>query len=100
MTATPYSGTLTATGGIQPYTWSVVTGQLPAGLILNAQAGTITGTPILTGTSVFTVQVQDHSQGAGWPSQGNAAASDHRDDGNHEQQRPNHEFLQFSVQRL
>jgi hypothetical protein len=67
MTATPYSGTLTATGGIQPYTWSVVTGQLPAGLILNAQAGTITGTPILTGTSVFTVQVQDHSQGAGGP---------------------------------
>jgi hypothetical protein len=67
MTATPYSGTLTATGGIQPYTWSLVTGQLPAGLILNAQAGTITGTPILTGTSVFTVQVQDNSQGTGGP---------------------------------
>ncbi|MGB8541534.1 MAG: Ig domain-containing protein [Candidatus Acidiferrales bacterium] len=67
MTATPYSGTLTATGGVQPYTWSVVTGQLPAGLILNAQAGTITGTPILTGTSVFTVQVQDNSKGAGGP---------------------------------
>ncbi len=67
MIATPYSGTLTATGGVQPYTWSVVTGQLPAGLILNAQAGTITGTPILTGTSVFTVQVQDNSQGGGGP---------------------------------
>jgi Putative Ig domain len=67
MTATPYSGTLTATGGIQPYTWSVVTGQLPAGLLLNAQAGTITGTPLLTGTSVFTVQVQDNSKGAGGP---------------------------------
>jgi len=69
MTASPYSGTLTATGGIQPYTWSVVTGQLPAGLILNAQAGTITGTPILTGTSIFTVQVQDNSKGAGGPAQ-------------------------------
>jgi hypothetical protein len=67
MTATPYSGTLTATGGIQPYTWSVVTGQLPAGLILNAQAGTITGTPLLIGTSVFTVQVQDNSKAAGGP---------------------------------
>ncbi|MGD0543565.1 MAG: Ig domain-containing protein [Candidatus Acidiferrales bacterium] len=67
MTATPYSGTLTATGGIQPYTWSLVTGQLPAGLILNAQAGTITGTPLLTGTSVFTVQVQDNSKAVGGP---------------------------------
>jgi len=67
MTATSYTGALTAIGGVQPYTWSVVTGQLPAGLILNAQAGTITGTPILTGTSVFTVQVQDNSKGAGGP---------------------------------
>jgi hypothetical protein len=67
MTATPYSGTLTATGGIQPYTWSVVTGQLPAGLKLNAKAGTITGTPLLTGTSVFTVQVQDNSKAVGGP---------------------------------
>jgi putative Ig domain-containing protein len=67
MIATPYSATLTAIGGIQPYTWSVISGQLPAGLILNPQAGTITGTPILTGTSNFTVQVQDSSTGAGGP---------------------------------
>jgi hypothetical protein len=67
MTATPYSGFLTVTGGIQPYTWSVVAGQLPAGLTLNAEAGTITGTPLLTGTSVFTVQVQDNSKAAGGP---------------------------------
>jgi len=67
MTATPYSASLTAIGGVQPYTWSVISGQLPAGLILNPQAGTITGTPILTGTSSFTVQVQDSSAGAGGP---------------------------------
>jgi hypothetical protein len=67
MTATPYSASLTAIGGVQPYTWSVISGQLPAGLILNPQAGTITGTPILTGTSNFTVQVQDSSAGPGGP---------------------------------
>jgi hypothetical protein len=67
MMATPYSASLTAIGGVQPYTWSVISGQLPAGLILNPQAGTITGTPILTGTSNFTVQVQDSSTGAGGP---------------------------------
>jgi len=66
MTATPYSASLTAIGGIQPYTWSLIAGQLPAGLILNSD-GTITGTPILTGTSTFTVQVQDSSTGAGGP---------------------------------
>jgi len=67
MIATPFSASLTAIGGVQPYTWSVISGQLPAGLILNPQAGTITGTPILTGTSNFTVQVQDSSTGAGGP---------------------------------
>lgn len=67
MTATPYSATLTAIGGIQPYTWGVISGQLPAGLSLNAQAGTITGIPILTGTATFIVQVQDSSSGAGGP---------------------------------
>ena len=31
--------TLQATGGISPYTWSVTTGSLPAGLILNSATG-------------------------------------------------------------
>lgn len=55
----PYSGTLKATGGLQPYVWAITSGQLPSGLILNAQSGTITGTPILATTSNFTVQVKD-----------------------------------------
>jgi hypothetical protein len=67
MTATSYSASLTATGGVQPYTWSVVSGQLPAGLTLNPQAGTITGIPIITGTSNFTVQVEDSATGASGP---------------------------------
>ena len=42
------SGTLTASGGVAPYAWSVVTGSLPTGLTLNATGSataTITGTP-------------------------------------------------------
>src|SRR5262249_45204563 len=65
--------TLTAVGnalylkeakGVAPYTWSLATGSLPDGLSL--QAGTddtslpsITGTPIASGCSSFTVQVTD-----------------------------------------
>jgi hypothetical protein len=54
----PYSQTLTATGGVPPYTWSLSSGSLPAGLSLSA-SGAITGTPTLVGASVFTVSVTD-----------------------------------------
>jgi hypothetical protein len=57
--ATGYSGSLVATGGVPPYTWSVTSGQLPSGLRLNAQSGSISGIPILVTTSAFTVQVTD-----------------------------------------
>jgi hypothetical protein len=52
---------LTATGGIAPYTWLLVTpgtGPLPTGLALGSN-GQITGTPTATGTFPFTVQVTD-----------------------------------------
>ncbi|MGA2132917.1 MAG: putative Ig domain-containing protein [Bryobacteraceae bacterium] len=42
---TAYSATLVANGGTTPYTWSVSSGALPAGLTLNASTGAITGTP-------------------------------------------------------
>lgn len=61
-TATGYSGSLQATGGILPYTWTITQGQLPAGLTLASGsngAGTISGTPILVNSSTFTVQVAD-----------------------------------------
>jgi len=61
---TAYSQTLQATGGLQPYTWAVTVGSLPAGLTLNTSTGVISGTPTATGTSNFTVQVTDSEAAA------------------------------------
>ena len=56
---TAYSGgTLSATGGVSPYTWAVSAGSLPAGLSLST-GGVIGGNPTTSGTSNFTVQASD-----------------------------------------
>ena len=54
-----YSKTLSADGGVAPYTWAVADGSLPPGLSLNPTTGTIAGTPTFPGTSSFTVEVTD-----------------------------------------
>ena len=59
-----YSATLTASGGTTPYTWSIASGSLPAGLTLNSTNGTITGKPAAAGVSNFTAQVTDVSSPA------------------------------------
>ena len=51
------SGPMTVTGGAMPYTFSIGSGMLPAGLTLNTSTGAVTGTPTASGT--FTVQVTD-----------------------------------------
>jgi alpha-tubulin suppressor-like RCC1 family protein len=56
---TPCSQTLTSTSAFPPYTWSLISGSLPAGLSLNAATGTISGTPTALGPTSFTVQVKD-----------------------------------------
>jgi Putative Ig domain len=53
-----YTQTLTATGGISPYTYHVTAGNLPAGLALST-AGVISGVPTAPGASSFTVTVTD-----------------------------------------
>ncbi|NKZ40112.1 autotransporter domain-containing protein [Oleiagrimonas citrea] len=56
---TAYPSTnFTATGGTAPYTYSISTGSLPAGMNLSSN-GTLSGTPTVAGTSNFTVQAKD-----------------------------------------
>ena len=58
----PYTQNFTFTGGVQPYTYTVV-GSLPDCLKLNSSSssttGTILGTPCGSGTSQFTIKVTD-----------------------------------------
>jgi hypothetical protein len=56
-----YQASLSATGGKEPYTWTVLSGTLPSGLSLTSSTGTISGTPTQSGTSTFTVGVEDAS---------------------------------------
>jgi large repetitive protein len=58
---TAYSTTLGASGGTTPYSFSVTSGSLPSGLTIAAASGVISGTPTVSGTSVFTGQVEDAS---------------------------------------
>ena len=53
-----YSTTLQASGGTPPYTWAVLTGQLPNGLSLSS-SGTISGTPTLAGSFTVSIGVND-----------------------------------------
>lgn len=52
------STTLAATDGTTPYTWSIASGSIPAGLSLSA-AGVISGTPTTSGSYSFNLQVTD-----------------------------------------
>jgi hypothetical protein len=55
---------LTATGGAAPYTWTVSSGALPAGITLSP-AGALSGTPSVAGTYTFAVRAADASGTAG-----------------------------------
>jgi prepilin-type N-terminal cleavage/methylation domain-containing protein len=53
-----YSATLSATGGLPAYKWSLASGSLPPGLSLSG-AGVISGTPTTVGTYSFTPVITD-----------------------------------------
>ena len=57
-----YGATLSVTGGTAPYRWTLASGSLPGGLVLDSAAGTISGTPTGTGAALnatFVVRVND-----------------------------------------
>ena len=55
-----YSFSINASGGVQPYNYSVVSGSLPSGLNLSFE-GYLSGTPGNSGTNTFTIQVNDQT---------------------------------------
>src|SRR5208337_1583849 len=81
----PYSQTLAATGGLQPYTWCVLaTGggcdptqaSLPPGLSLNTTTGVISGTPTTPAAPAsFMIQVTDAETSPGIPAVGSSSFS-------------------------
>ena len=70
--AAAYSQTVTATGGIAPYSFAVTAGALPAGLTLSS-GGVISGTPTAGGTFNVTITATGSSTGTGAPHSGSRA---------------------------
>ena len=60
----PFTHVLRVTGGIPPYHWRVLSGELPPGLLLDSFTGTISGTPTKTGTFDANVGVREYVAGS------------------------------------
>ena len=56
---TNYSASLSVTGGTGPYTFNVASGQLPNGIALAKDSGSVSGTPSSAGTFNFVVSALD-----------------------------------------
>ncbi|MDD4569778.1 MAG: S-layer homology domain-containing protein, partial [Tepidanaerobacteraceae bacterium] len=59
MVGTPYSYTLTATGGTGSYSFNINDGCLPSGLVLDNNTGVLSGIPSTTGSYTFTIMAID-----------------------------------------
>ena len=54
-----YSNQLFQSGGTSPFTWTVVSGALPPGILLGSSTGIVSGKPAATGSFTFGVKVTD-----------------------------------------
>ncbi|WP_162130120.1 putative Ig domain-containing protein [Phyllobacterium sp. YR531] len=63
--ASAYSQTVSATGGIAPYSFAVSAGALPAGITLNTSTGVLSGTPTGEVNANFSISATDSSGGGG-----------------------------------
>jgi len=72
----PYSQTISASGGSGSYSYAVTGGTLPPGLSLNSATGALTGTPATAGGSTFTITATDTvTTGLGAPYTGSQSFS-------------------------
>ncbi|MCM0083680.1 putative Ig domain-containing protein [Geomonas sp. Red32] len=58
-TGTLYNQVQTSTGGTTPLTWTISSGSLPVGLVIDPVTGTISGIPAAAGDSTFTETLTD-----------------------------------------
>jgi hypothetical protein len=56
-----------ASGGMPPYRYTITSGALPDGLVLESLSGDISGTPTVIGNFGFAITATDSSTGAGAP---------------------------------
>lgn len=61
-----YEQTVSATGGVTPYSYEITAGTLPSGLSLNNATGEISGTPTTSGSYSFTITVTDANSDTGF----------------------------------
>lgn len=66
LAGTVYEGaTINASGGAEPYIYSVTAGSLPDGLTLDASSGKIAGTPTKKASETFTISAKDANGASG-----------------------------------
>jgi Bacterial Ig-like domain (group 3)/Putative Ig domain len=56
----PYSATLNASGGVPPYSFKLISGEFPPGLIWNPGNGNLSGTATETGKYTFVIEASDN----------------------------------------